>query len=355
MELLNICMKIVGALVGSIILILIILSFVPARTPKIKNKGKIISDSIAEIIKVKIGGVNQSLLIRGHNIKKPIILFLHGGPGQSEIGYIRYYQKKLEEKFIVVRWDQRGSGSSYSKDIPKESFTIKQFLEDTNEVTDYLRERFNQSKIFIVGHSWGTVLGTLSAKNHPEKYLAYIGIGQHIHSKESENISYDFVLSKSKEENNKKALEELDRIGPPLYKTMDDQIIQRKWLNTFGGIIKTELEKGMTSSLLLSPEYTLSTKLNYQKRLLACGEMMISELYDVNFMEDIKELEVPVYFLIGRYDYTTAFSLVEEFYSQLQAPKKEMIWFENSAHLPQLEENEKLYKTIIRIAEQIQS
>lgn len=346
--------KILGGIVVGIIIILLIICLIPAKTPKIKNKGKVIPNSIAEIVEVKIGGINQTLLIRGKNINNPVILFLHGGPGQSEIGYIRHYQKKLEERFVVVRWDQRGSGASYSKDIPKDSFTVKQFVKDTNEVTDYLIKRFNQSKIFIAGHSWGTVLGTLAAKNHPEKYLAYISISQYVDSKRNEKISYDFVLSKSKEENNEKALEELKNIGPPLYKTIDDQLIQRKWLDIFGGTIKTEPEKGMISSLFLSSEYTLMTKLNYQKRLLECVNVVTAEVYDINFIDDIKELEVPVYFMVGKYDYTTAFSLIEEFYKQLKAPKKELIWFENSAHLPQLEETEKFIKTIIRIAEENQ-
>ncbi|QOR34233.1 alpha/beta hydrolase [Clostridium sp. 'deep sea'] len=326
-------------------------SIFSTRTPKIKSKGKIISDSITEIKKVKIGGVEQAILIRGHNKNNPVILFLHGGPGQSEIGYIRQYQEKLEEKFVVVRWDQRGSGASFSKDIPQETFTIEQFYKDTDEITDYLREEFNQSKIYICGHSWGTVLGTLAVKNNPEKYLAYIGVAQMVNIKQNENISYDFALRKAKEANDKKAIKNLESMK--VTHTYKNILRYRKYVEKFGGVITTKPKKGIGLLLLMSTEYKLFDKLNYLQRLLYSGKLMHSQIININFMQDIKELQVPTYFIIGKNDFTTAYPLVEKFYKQLKAPKKELIVFKNSAHLPQLEENEKFNNTIIRIMENL--
>lgn len=351
MKILKKFMKVLMGVVEVIIVIISTTAILPSRTPKIKNNGKVVPDSIAEIKKVKIGGVEQALLIRGNNKNNPVILFLHGGPGQSEIGYIREYQKKLEEKFVVVRWDQRGAGISFTKDIPKESFTIEQFLKDTDEITDYLREEFNQPKIFICGHSWGTVLGTLAVKNNPEKYLAYISVGQVVNMRENEKISYDFALRKAKEVNDEEGIKDLQSIE--IAYTFENMMSYRKYVGKFGGVIKTEPKKGMGSSLLMSTEYRLFDKLNYQKRILHSAKLMNSELFNINFMEDVKELEVPTYFIIGKDDYTCVFPLVEKFYKQLKAPKKELIVFENSAHLPQLEENEKFNDTIIRIMEHV--
>ncbi len=261
--------KFMKALIRVLKLIMINIStiaIVPSRTPKIKSNGKVVPDSVTVIKKVKIGGVEQALLIRGYNKNNPVILFLHGGPGQSEIGYMREYQKKLEEKFVVVRWDQRGSGASFSKGIPKESFTIEQFLKDTNEITDYLREEFNQSKIVVCGHSWGTVLGTLAVKNNPEKYLAYIGVGQVVDMIENEKISYDFALRKAKEVSDEEAIKELESIE--VTHTFENIMSYRKYVHKFGGTIKTEPKKGMGSLLLMSTEYKLIDKLKFEKKVI---------------------------------------------------------------------------------------
>ncbi|MCU6712130.1 alpha/beta hydrolase [Paenibacillus sp. J5C_2022] len=344
-------MKVAAGIAAVLILIVGVLFMLPARTPQIEADGKKVPGSIAEIKKVNIGGMEQTLLIRGHNRQNPVILFLHGGPGQSDIGMIRNYQEELEKEFVVVRWDQRGAGASYSKDIPEESFTIEQFLQDADEVTDYLRDRFDQSRIFISGHSWGTVLGTLAVQRHPDKYSAYISVGQVVNMKENEKIAYSFALQRAKEEQDTDAIQELENVE--LLYTFDNMMSYRKYVSKFGGVIHTEPEKGLMSSLLFSSEYRLIDKLSYQSRIIKSGKRLNDEIMSVNLMEDVKQLEVPTYFIIGKHDYTTAYTLVEQFCEQLKAPDKELIVFENSAHLPQLEESEKFNRTLIGIKEQI--
>lgn len=320
------------------------------RTPEIKDQyGKIIPNSIAEIKKVTIGGVKQYLMIRGNNINNPVILFVHGGPGQADIGYTRETQKELEEKYVVVRWDQRGSGLS-SKNIPKNTLNINTLVSDINEITDYLLKRFNKLKIFIAGHSWGTIIATTAIKNTPEKYSAYIGIGQFVDAKEAEKISYDYTMSEAKRQNNMEAVEQLEKIGPPPY-AQDASFTRAHCLSMLGCIIKTQPCIDIEKSIMSSPEYTPFTKLNYQKNALSSAKILALEMLKVDFLEHIKELKVPVYFIMGKYDYFTPTVLVEKFCNQLQAPKKELFLFENSAHIPQLEENEKFNKTLIKILE----
>lgn len=345
-------LKVFSVSIAVFLIAILIITILPARTTEIKDEnGKVIPNSIAEIKKIEIGGVNQYLMIRGNNKNNPVILFVHGGPGQSEIGYIREYQKELEEKFVVVRWDQRGAGLSYSKDIPKESMIMNTLVSDTNEITNYLVKRFNQSKIFISGHSWGTIIATNAVKNTPEKYLAYIGIGQFVDAKEGEKISYDYTMSEAKKQNNTEIIKQLEKIGTPPY-TADDLLIRANCLSMLGCVFKTEPKKNMGSALMLSPEYNLLAKLNYQKNGISSSKILVPEILRVKFLEDIKEFKVPVYFIMGKYDYFTPTAMVEKFYNQLQAPKKELILFENSAHVPQLEENEKFNKTLIRILEE---
>jgi len=322
------------------------------RTPKIKDLyGKVIPGSIAEIAKVNIGGVSQYLMLRGNSINNPVILFIHGGPGQSEIGYIRECQKELEEKYIVVRWDQRGSGLSSTKDIPKESLNINTLVTDANEITDYLIKRFNQPKIFIAAHSWGTIIATNVIKDTPDKYFAYIGIGQCVDAVEGEEISYAYTMSQAKMQNNLKIIKQLEKIGPPPYKA-DDFLTRAQCLSILGCVFKTKPKINMGKTLLLSPEYNLLTKFSYIKNALASSKILAPEMLKVRFLENIKEFKVPIYFIMGKHDYHTPTALVEKFFNQLQSPKKELILFENSAHVPQLEENEKFNKTLIRILEE---
>ena len=125
-----------------------------------------------------MGGVEQWILIRGNDTAKPILLFLHGGPGSPMMVMQRPHLGKLEKSFVVVQWDQRGSGKSYSAIIPNADMNIQQFISDTHELTELLCRRFHQKKIYLIGHSWGTALGTMTAQKYPESYYAYIGIAQ---------------------------------------------------------------------------------------------------------------------------------------------------------------------------------
>ena len=319
------------------------------RTPKIRDaQGNIYPCSIAEVIKLNIGGVEQYLMIRGKNIQNPILLFVHGGPGQAEIGYIRAYQKTIEEHFTVVRWDQRGAGLSYSKNIPKDTFTIDVFRTDLNEITDYLIQRFNQPQIIISGHSWGTVLATYAVKNHPNKYSAYIGIGQVVNSVEAEKISYCYVKDQAKMQNNRKVLRELEKIGEPPH-SEKEALVRANCQGRIGGVIKTNPPKSIISSLIVSTEYNLMHKLNYFRGSLFCAKTMYPQVMKVDFLNELKQLDIPIFFIAGKYDFITPTALVQKFYDELNAPMKELIVFENSGHLPQLEEHEQFAEILFKI------
>lgn len=195
-------------------------------------------------------------------------------------------------------------------------------------------------------------MATLSIKNNPHKYLAYISVGQFVNARENEQISYEFALAKAKEANDKKAVKDLTGIEEIC--TYHNILKSRKYVDKFGGTIKTASKKGLLTSLLLSTEYNLFDKMNYPIRLIKSGKLMYDQLLKINLMTEVKELEIPTYFIIGKYDYTTVYPLVESFYKQLKAPVKELIIFENSAHFPQLEEDEKFNDTLIRILNNIQ-
>ncbi|QMV41125.1 alpha/beta fold hydrolase [Cohnella cholangitidis] len=214
-----------------LILLLVFLYF-PSWTPAIKDaRGNKLPNSIAALEEVSLGGVKQSLLIRGNDKNNPILLFLHGGPGYPQIAYARKYQQRLEKDFIVVNWDQRGSGKSYHWNLTEEDMQVDKLVEDTRELTLYLTERFHQPKIFIAGHSWGSTLGALTVQRYPDNYYAYIGIGQVANSPLGELRSYEFALREARKSNNEKAIMELEAIGAPPYRNpRRDATLERKWV-----------------------------------------------------------------------------------------------------------------------------
>lgn len=322
------------------------------KTKKLKDsEGRVISGSVAELKKICLGGLEQHLLIRGENRDNPVVLFLHGGPGSAQIGFAPRYQRELEKEFVVVNWDQRGAGKSYSKDIPLDSMNIDQFVSDARELVDYLCDEFEKEKLYIVGHSWGSILGTLLVHRYPERIKAYIGMGQVVNMNDNEAVSYRFVLEEATRTKNLKAIKELERIGEPPYKNqMKDLLIQRKWLSKFkGAVYEKKLYKEIIKYLLTSSEYSLSNIFNFTQGNKFSLKSMWSELLTFDATRDVPEMKVPVYFCIGRHDYNTPFELSYKYYEVLKAPKKEFIWFERSAHSPIFEETEEFSKTMIRI------
>lgn len=306
------------------------------------------ANRIESLETVKLGGVEQTIYLRGHDRDNPVLLFLDGGPGVPEMPTAREFGLRLEEYFVMVHWDQRGAGNSCTSEIPDESLHLEQYLADTLELVNLLRQRFHTDKIYLVGHSWGSVLGALTVQRHPELFHAYVGMGQVVNMRRGEEISYRFVLDQAKAEGNEEALEELATIHPP-YSRTEDLMTQRAWLGHYHG----DFYKGggfakIVRAAFFSPEYTLGKKLT----LYACAKNSLdqvwSDLQDLDLMREIPRLDVPVYFFTGRHDYNTPFELVERYFEILEAPHKEIVWFENSAHMPNIEEPDLFQDTIIR-------
>lgn len=323
-----------------------------SRTPKIKDvNGKIKENSVASLEKVKIGGFYQWIIIRGHDIGNPILLFLHGGPGSAESAFAYKFQRDLEEHFIMVNWDQRGAGKSYSRKIPKDSMTIEQFILDTHEIIQLLLNRFNQEKLYLVGHSWGSILGTLVVSRYPELIHAYVGIGQVVNILDNEKVSYQYTIEQAKERGNEKALKQLKKLEPYPEKNINDTKPlkkQRKWLLKFNGVMHNESSWWPYIKITLgSPEYSLKDLFKYLAGMKLSITTMWTQLHEIDFPNQITELKVPVYICMGRYDYNTPFELAEKYFNQLKAPSKEFIWFENSGHMLNTEESEKFNEILI--------
>ncbi len=321
---------------------------IPGHTSPIKDDdGKILPGSISSLEKVKLGGAEQWILIRSENPGNPVLLFLHGGPGTAEMALLeKYNMPELQKYYTVVAWDQRGAGKSYAAINPESKMTIEQFVSDAQELTRLLCRRFNQEKIFLAGHSWGSALGLLTVQKYPELYHAYIGIGQVVNMVENERISYEWVLRQAVKANDSKSIAKLKKLGTPPY-TGDwkaKTIAERRVLAKYGGEVYNNPRGGMQvvlGSLLRSKEYRWADKINFLRGVLDSMRLLWPQIMKINFIEQAAELKVPVYFLEGRHDYEVPSQLVEQYCELLKAPVKEIIWFENSAHFPNTEEVKK--------------
>lgn len=336
-----------------ILIIIVVLWLFPAYTSPFKDvNGQILKGSIAVLEKINLGKTEQWILIRGIDSTKPIILFLHGGPGTSSMGLYKKSASNLERHFVVVLWDQRGAGKSFASNKPNSDMNINQFVLDACELTAKLCNRFNQKKIFLVGHSWGSLIGILALQKHPELFHAYIGMGQIANMQKGELVSYDWTLEQAKKANDKDAIKTLFDIGKPPYtgdwqkKIMKQRRLMGKYGGEFYGSSKGAIPT-VLKSLIFTTEYTLLDKINFFRGGLKSIKLLWSEIMKVNLEEQAIYLKVPIYFALGKHDYEVPFMLAEHYFKVLEAPSKELIWFENSAHLPNVEENEKFNDLLI--------
>jgi pimeloyl-ACP methyl ester carboxylesterase len=304
---------------------------------------------------VSLGGVKQSIRIRTSDETLPVVLFLHGGPGVCDRHWVLKHQSDIAGVATMVCWDQRGAGLSYDKSLKKEDLCVSRMVEDAAQLVAYLCKRFNRDKIIVVGHSWGTLLGTLLAQKHPEHIAAYIGMGQFVDGPENERLSYQFVFDEATKRGDKKALKNLAKIGWPEkghYKTLDDLMVQRNLMTKYGGEDYGESDgiiKAILIPLLRSPEYRLTDLVKYYKGAFFSLESMWEEIIDFDFNKDVTKLDMPVYLTEGRHDQNTPTQLAQKWFENLSAPHKEWIWFEKSAHSPIKNEPDAWGKTVMRI------
>jgi pimeloyl-ACP methyl ester carboxylesterase len=302
-----------------------------------------------------LGGIKQWIFIRGEDKKNPLLIFLHGGPGEPVLGMSssRKLDVELIKHFTVVHWDQRGAGKSYNKDIPVITMTIDQLVEDLNELIDYLLVKFTTKKVFIVGYSGGSIFGIKAAYKYPEKIYAYIGVAQILNDHEGERISYDFLLEKANKSGDIKNLDAIKAIGLPPYDTPEKHFAKARIIARYGGFIHGKVIKKMLRIIfdyLTSPEYSLLEGIRTirGKGLHFTMNGMYDELKILNFNKEIQSLNVPIYFFSGKYDMITPTVLVEKYYKNLDAINgKRLIIFENSAHFLIIEEKEKYEDLLI--------
>jgi pimeloyl-ACP methyl ester carboxylesterase len=307
---------------------LAVLRFVcPASTPRIRARLKAGPGGVATLEKIRIGGSDQWVLERSEDAGNPVVLFLHGGPGTSQLTSNRRHTRGLEKYFTVVNWDQRGAGKSYGAIGDPDQMNIGQYVADTRELTTYLLEKFHQDRLMLVGHSWGTVIAALAVSRYPDLYSCYVGIGQIGNMAEGEAASYWWTLDQARKRGNRRAADALAAMGPPPYDGdwQKKTITQRGYLAWFGGeVYRSRLGASgrVLGSLLFSREYTLADRVNVIRGIHGSMRLLWPELFEVDLFESVPEIKVPVFFMEGRHDHECPSEIAQRYFGKLRAPAK---------------------------------
>ena len=334
----------------------------PGKLEQLKDKeGNVIAASLTEKQFIEIGGMQQGFFLRSENPESPVILFLHGGPGSPELALLYKYEiaERLEKYFTVCYWDQRGAGMTFSNSIDPSTMTVEQMVEDTRQVTEYLKRRFNREKIYLVGHSWGSFLGIKTIEKHPEHYAAYIGIGQVTNQVESEKLAYDYMLQHAMEIDDKPAVKNLkkhDRNAPDFPALDYIGTVRSLLMNKYGiGIMHSDFSMaGLIKDILFFKGYTLSEKFKFIQGMMFSQTHLWDYVVNSNLFESSTIFQVPVYITQGKYDYQVSYTLAREYFEIIDAPDKAFFTFEESAHSPNGEEPEKFVQIVHNIAQKFE-
>lgn len=334
---------------GSIIAI----SQARAYTPAIVDEnGKVVDGSIAELRAIDVNGKSEWITIRGYDQTKPVILFLAGGPGGTQLAATRIELAELEKYFVVVNWDQPGSGKSFHA-MNYKDITVDTYIEDGIAVTEYLRGRFGQDKIYLIGESWGSALAIMLAKEKPEYYGGVIGTGQTVAFREMEEMDYNKAIEIVESKGDTDKLEKLREQGAPWY--YEGNIAMKS--NAYLGVLSDEMATNPnisnagynTFEEMFGSEYGIRDSFDYLLALLKTFNVVYPQLEEIDLRETHNQLEVPVYFFEGAYDINAPLYIAEDYYEMLECPKKEWVLFEHSGHSPWKNEKSKFVEETIRV------
>lgn len=283
---------------------------------------------------VQIGGIKQWIGATSKDDSKPLLLFLHGGPGFSSRAYSKKFIKHLKKEFIVAQWDQRGTGITAAWGSDSDPLSIELMHSDTKEVVDYLLTKFEKKKLYLVGFSWGGFLGFHFANEYPELLHAYIPVSSMIHQNESEELSLGLIREKANESNNSQAIEEIAKINIP-FTSWEELYFQRKWTAFY-------LADGASDR-------------TYPKSLFEQWSVKWMSIYleamQVNYFETAPEILCPIYFFQSEKDFVANHTVTQRYFDQLKAAQKQLIWFDGSTHEIANEEPKKFSIELIKISE----
>jgi len=311
----------------------------PTWTPSIKGER-----SLSELRKIAVNGAELAVMIRGHDRNNPAVLFVHGGPCCSEIPYVRKYQKQLEQNFTIIHYDQRGSGKSYDFGKDYSSVTAATHVNDLIALSEYIKGYLGKEQLLLVGHSYGTYIATMAAAQRPDLYRAYIGIGQMADTRESETITLKKCITAAEQSKNKKDTEALKALESAVSK--GEAILPRTYVHKYGFAARKLSEAAdYRKGFLFGPEYNLMDIVRFHIASAKYQLPLALETLNHPLSEVVTELNLPVWFVMGKYDGMTAPEAAEHYLRRLGGTgTREFVLSEESAHYPHFEEKDRFYR-----------
>lgn len=310
-------------------------------------------DGLQAIETARIGGIDQMVSIRSQDLRNPVLIYFHGGPGFVEMPLDWWWNRGIDEYFTVVQWDQRNAGKTYVASGANDPalLTPARFQADAEELVQWALKRFGKRKVFVLGHSWGSMLGLRLAAAHPEWLHAYVGLGQATNNLESERRGWIWTMAQAEADRNATAIAELKSIAP--YATRPGPIplaaimLQRKWLGHYGGAAWRRRGGDFEAAALkLAPEYSDEDVRNAFKGQAAVSDALLPTILSSD-LSTIRKLDVPLVLMLGRHDRNVSSEVAAEWFAKLRAPSKQLIWFERSAHHMTSEEPGKLLLSLV--------
>lgn len=316
-----------------------------AIRPMIADMQRVVTpDGIQTLERVELGGIEQWIAVRGTDVDNPILIYVHGGPGATELGRSWPWQRAVEDYFTVVQWDQRGAGKTArlnGVETTRPTLTRARMADDLVELIDLLQARYGGRKLVVLGHSWGNVIALDAAMKRPDAIAAYVGLSPLLNWEENERAGYERLMEIARERGDAEALAELEAMAPyPGDGELTSERLgaQRAWVQRYGGLAAYR-DNGdfFLKAARLSPDYDLADRQAIDEGGLASVETLLPELARVDF-STLKRTPFPVLMFVGRHDITTPPQVTEAWLNALDAPSKRLVWFEHSAHLAPHEE-----------------
>jgi len=304
---------------------------------------------------IEVGGTTQWIRVRGADDSNPVLLLIQQGPGLPMINEARRIQHllRLEMDFTVVYWDQRGCGRTLRKPTRPVDITLDRMVGDTVSLLERLHDRFGTVAVYVAGFSFGATIGAYASAQRPDLVATLVAVGMDIDGAAAATSAYDFALSTARQQHNRRAIRQLEAIGPPPHLNSKQFTTRVRWASNFGGVATNEtyssIVRELLASLVRSPAYTTADVIRTVRCITTTQTALLDEIANMDLVRTLPRIDVPVVIAQGRHDHVAPGEAAERYADALQAPSKQLVWFEHSAHTPHLEEPDKFRDLLMQL------
>jgi pimeloyl-ACP methyl ester carboxylesterase len=344
------------AVAGALVAALVVVVAWPASTPAVRGAaGEPVPGSIAALETATLGGDDHGLMIRAADPAAPVLLYLSGGPGQSDLALARVLSEPWVDDVVFATYDQRGNGTSYGALVPTGEVTLDRVVADTIELAEQLRDRFDEEKIFLMGESWGTILGVLAVQQRPDLFHAWIGSGQMVDVRETDRRIYRDLQAYAARSGDAALAGTLAAIGEPPYRDIPwaNAAVMVAYDRLYDPYTPSEgyLARGRASGLdpfgVLGSEYAPIEKPGVLRGLIDTFSVVYPQIQGLDLRRDAPRLEVPVFVLDGAAELDGRRDLALEWFALLEAPDKQLVTYEGAAHAVAFEQADAVEQLLV--------